>query len=183
MNSIASLAVVDAPASLPGAVLDRFQTSSDGTLAPDPIVADDHVSNHSAISLTVNAPLEQVYERWLCYPAFPDFMRGGPNEFSEDTGCMTWRIWIQNKESAWDAEVSEQVAKDHIAWRSTHGRPCRNNGSVTFEAVGEDRTRVTLAVEFEFAPLPGNTDPLGALNSRLQHQLLRFGRFAETATS
>jgi len=176
MNSPASLAVADAVSIRPYA---SFPGSPDVTFTPSAL--EETVPNHAAVSLTCNAPLERVYDRWQQYTGFPYFMRKDGDE--DDNGRITWRVSVQGRESAWDAEVVEEVSQQRMAWRSTSGRPCRNSGSVTFEAVGDRRTRVTLAIEFELPPVAGESDPLRALTSRLQQALVSFGKFAEAPTN
>src|SRR5262249_20114218 len=142
MNSPASLAVAETASVRPYA---SFPGSPDVTFAPSRF--EETVPNHAAVSLTFNAPLALVFDRWQHYSGFPYFMRRDTDE--DDNGRITWRVSVLGRESAWDAEEVEEVPQERIAWQSTSGRPCRNSGSVSFEAVGENRTRVTLAIEFE----------------------------------
>jgi uncharacterized membrane protein len=171
MNSPANLAVAESASVRPYA---SFPGSPDETFAPR---FEETVPNHAAVSLTFNAPLARVYDQWQNYAGFPYFMRRDVGE--EDNGRITWRVSVQGRESAWDAEVVEEVSQERITWQSTSGRPCRNSGSVSFEAVGDKRTRVTLAIEFELPPVAGESDPLRTLTSRLQQALVSFGKFAE----
>lgn len=136
-------------------------------------------SNHAAISFAIAAPLDVVYERWLQYPGFPHFMRGDGSGDPEEQGRITWRIRIHDRESPWEAESSEQIPLERLAWKNVSGRPSRNSGSVTFHPSGAERTRVTISIEFELSRwgTPG-PDPLGALASRLERNLMKFAEFA-----
>jgi uncharacterized membrane protein len=136
-------------------------------------------SNHAAISFTIAAPLAQVYARWVQYQGFPHFMRG-MEEGEEENGRITWRIRVDDVEGPWEAEVSEQVPQERIAWKNIFGRPSRNSGSVSFRAVGENRTQVTLAIEFEFSgAAETGQDPLAPLATRLERTLVNFAEFAK----
>src|SRR3954471_2449104 len=119
MTSPASLAAADTVslrpyASIPG--------SPDVIFAPSS--REETVPNHAAVSLTFNAPLERVYDRWQNYTGFPYFMRRDSEE--DDNGRITWRVSVLGRESAWDAEAVEEVSQERIVWQSTSGRPCRN---------------------------------------------------------
>lgn len=136
-------------------------------------------SNHAAISFTITASLAKVYARWLQYQGFPHFMRG-KDEGEEDNGRITWRIRMDDVESPWEAEVSEEVPEQRIAWKNEFGRPSRNSGSVTFRAVSENRTQVTLAIEFELSGgRESGQDPLAPLATRLERALVSFAEFAK----
>jgi uncharacterized membrane protein len=136
-------------------------------------------SNHAAISFTIAAPLAKVYARWLQYQGFPHFMRGR-EEGEEENGRITWRIRMDDVESPWEAEVSEEVPQQRIAWKNVFGRPSRNSGSVTFRAVGENRTQVTIAIEFELSGGgEAGADPLAPLATRLERNLVNFAEFAK----
>jgi uncharacterized membrane protein len=58
------------------------------------------------------------------------------------------RICVGTEALAWDAEVVDQIPGQRIVWRSMHGPFHPNSGHVTFEPVGENQTRVTVALEF-----------------------------------
>jgi uncharacterized membrane protein len=143
---------------------------------------DENVSHHTAVSVSVAAPLAKVYERWLQYPGFPHFMRGSGGEDPEDNGRITWRIMLHGVKSAWEAEVCEEIPGERIAWKNINGRPARNSGHVCFRAISADRTQVTLAIEFQFSGVtPEVPDPLAALASRLERSLMSFAEFARAA--
>jgi hypothetical protein len=85
---------------------------------------------------------------------------------------------------AWDA-VNESWEPDRrIGWRSVDG--LKNSGTVTFEPVGTDRTKLTVNVEYE--PPAGLLGALGeALGAggqferRLQNDLEHFAAMVEQA--
>ncbi len=51
-------------------------------------------------------------------------------------------IW--GKDEEWDAEITEQEPDKRISWKSVSGAP--NGGTVRFEPMGPDRTRVRLVM-------------------------------------
>jgi len=158
MSSLALPAVADAPAFRP---------------------VNSRASNRAAISFIIAAPLARVYDRWLQYPDFPHFMRSTDGEESQENSRITWRIRMEDFDTPWEAEVTEQLPAERIAWKNIYGRPTPNSGSVTFRAISEIRTQVTLAIEFEFASFGVSApDPVAALASRLERNLVKFGEFA-----
>ena len=60
---------------------------------------------------------------------------------------LLWRAKIGGKVKEWEAEITDQVPDQKIAWRSIDGSP--NAGAITFEALEADRTRVDAAIEYE----------------------------------
>ena len=54
---------------------------------------------------------------------------------------------MAGKVKEWDAEITEQVPDQRIAWRSTGG--VRNEGTVTFERIGDNRTRVRVQMDYD----------------------------------
>ncbi len=154
----------------------RLLPASGGTAYPP----QENISNHAAVSIAIAAPVAQVYDRWLQYPEFPHFMRGGAGEDPEDMGRITWRIQMGDSKSPWEAEVSAEVPHERIAWQNVNGRPARNSGSVSFRALSAERTQVTIAIEFEFPRFnPPAQYPLAGLVSRLERSLMTFAEFAK----
>lgn len=47
----------------------------------------------------------------------------------------------------WTAEIVRQEPDREVSWRSRDG--AKNDGTVSFAAIGTDRTRVTLRLDFE----------------------------------
>jgi len=124
-------------------------------------------------SIEVNAPLQAVYNQWTRFEEFPRFM-GGVNEVRPDgPKKLFWRAKIGGKEKQWEAEITEQVPNERIAWQSVEGAP--NRGAVTFEQVDISLTRVTLKMEYDpegFFEQAG--DALGIPLGQVAEDLSRF---------
>ncbi len=78
----------------------------------------------------------------------------------------------------WDAEITEQLPDQKIAWRSTSGTP--NGGTVSFRSLSRGRTRVTLQMYYE--PQDGIDmvgDALGAVRSEARSNLKSFKEMIE----
>jgi uncharacterized membrane protein len=79
----------------------------------------------------------------------------------------------------WHAEITEQVPDLKIAWRSISG-DAPNAGEVRFEAMGPERTRVHLAMEYEPQGAVENIgDKLGVLSARVQNTVEDFKKYIE----
>ncbi len=95
----------------------------------------------------INCPVHTVYNQWTQFEEFPRFMDGVKEVRQLDDTHLHWRASIAGKDKEWDAEIVEQVPDQRIAWRSTSGAP--NAGTVRFEPLDSDRTRVRLTMEYQ----------------------------------
>jgi uncharacterized membrane protein len=78
-----------------------------------------------------------------------------------------------------DAVLVEQVPDQRIAWRSTTG-DAPNAGSVRFEPLGPDRTRINLTMEYEPQGVIENVgDKLGVMSKRVETTVKQFRDFIE----
>jgi uncharacterized membrane protein len=131
-------------------------------------------------SVEVKAPVNAVYNQWTQFEEFPRFMAGVKQVKQLDDTHLHWRAEVWGKDKEWDAEITEQVPDQRIAWRSTTG-DAPNAGQVRFEALGPDRTRVHLAMEYEPQGVVENVgDKLGAMTARVQSSVNDFKKFIES---
>jgi uncharacterized membrane protein len=129
-------------------------------------------------SIEVNAPLQRVYNQWTQFEEFPRFMEGVDEVKQAGPNRLFWKAKIGGKEKQWEAEITEQVPNERVAWQSVDGTP--NRGAVIFEALDVSRTRVTLTMEYEpegFVEKAG--DALGIPLSEVEGDLSRFREFME----
>jgi uncharacterized membrane protein len=134
---------------------------------------------HVEKTVEVNRPLSTVYNQWTQFEDFPAFMDGVKEVRQLDDTHLHWRAEIWGKEKEWDAEITEQEPDKRISWKSVSG--ARNAGTVRFEPLGEDRTRVRLVMAYEPEDAVDKVgDALGIFSSRVQHTVEEFKRFIET---
>jgi uncharacterized membrane protein len=130
-------------------------------------------------SIIVDVPIRTVYNQWTQFEEFPHFMEGIEEVRQEGDKNLHWRANIAYKEVEWDAEITEQTPDERISWRSTTG--AYNAGTVSFLPEGNDRTRITLRLEYEpegfFESVGG---ALGFVDARVQGDLDRFKEFIES---
>jgi uncharacterized membrane protein len=135
-----------------------------------------------AKSIIVNVPLRQVYNQWTQFEEFPHFMEGVKEVKQLDDKRLHWKAEIAGKFEEWDAEITEQIPDQRIAWRSTSG--AKNSGMITFSAESENETVVNLEVEYEPEGMIENIgDLLGLVSVRVSGDLTRFKDFIETRHS
>jgi uncharacterized membrane protein len=127
----------------------------------------------------VNRPVSTVYNQWTQFEEFPAFMDGVKEVRQLDDTHLHWRAEIWGKEKEWDSEITEQEPDKRISWKSISGAP--NAGTVRFEPLSPDRTRVRLVMAYEPEDATDKVgDALGIFSSRVEHTVEEFKRFIET---
>ena len=131
-------------------------------------------------SIEVRCPVRTVYNQWTQFEEFPKFMTGVKEVRQIDDTHQHWHAEIWGKDKEWDAEITQQVPDQCIAWQSTSG-DAPNAGVVQFEPVGPDRTRVHLMMEYEPQGAIENAgDAVGVLSRRVQTTVEDFKKFIES---
>ena len=127
----------------------------------------------------VNVPVRVAYDQWTQFESFPKFMEGVRRVDQLDDRRLHWCVEIGGKVEEYDAQITEQVPDQRIAWRSTSG--AKNSGMVSFHPLDANRTRVMLQMEYEPEGFVENAgDKLGVVSMRLQGDLDRFKKFIES---
>ncbi|MER7167578.1 SRPBCC family protein [Micromonospora sp. NPDC000207] len=126
----------------------------------------------------VAVPIRTAYDQWTQFEEFPHFMEG-VEEVRQVTDTMThWRVEIAGVTREFDAEITEQLPDERVAWRSTGGT--QQAGVVTFHRLDPENTRVTLQLEFEpHGVVEQAGDKLGVVDRRAKGDLERFKKFIE----
>jgi uncharacterized membrane protein len=132
----------------------------------------------TAHAIDVNAPLRAVYNQWTRFEEFPRFMESVVEVRQLSPNTLRWKVNIGGKEKEWEAEIVEQVPDRRIVWESVDG--VQSSGMVTFESLDLERTRITLALEYEpdgFVEKAG--DAIGIPSGQVERDLQRFKDFIE----
>jgi len=130
-------------------------------------------------SIEVDVPANTAYNQWTQFEEFPKFMEGVKAVQQLDAKRLHWRAEIAGKEKEWDAEITEQIPDQRIAWRSRSGAP--NGGVVTFHVLSHTRSKVMLQMEYDpetFIEKAG--DAVGIVSQRVTGDLERFKDFIES---
>jgi uncharacterized membrane protein len=129
-------------------------------------------------SIDVEAPTSTVYNQWTQFEEFPRFMEGVQEVRQLDDRRLLWRAEIGGRPKEWEAEITEQIPEERIAWRSRAGDA--NAGVVTFHHLAPGRTRVMLQLEYDpEGALENAADAVGIVSARVKGDLQRFKEFIE----
>jgi uncharacterized membrane protein len=101
-------------------------------------------------TMTIDAPVEDVFQWWAAYENFPRFM----------SRVREVRPSVRERQSHWtvdgpagvpvefDAEVSVWVPNRVFGWRTIEGSPVAHAGLVRFEPIEDGRTRVDIRMSY-----------------------------------
>ena len=130
-------------------------------------------------SIEVKVPVSTAYNQWTQFESFPEFMEGVKEVRQLDDTHMHWVAEIAGKRMEWDAEISEQVPDERIAWHAVGGKG--NAGAVTFHRIDDGVTKVMLQMEAQPEGLVEKAgDAVGMLDRQVKNDLERFRSFIET---
>jgi uncharacterized membrane protein len=124
-------------------------------------------------------PVRTAYNQWTQFEEFPRFMEGVESVKQLNDTTLHWVANVGGERKEWRARITEQVPDHHIAWRSDDGD--FTSGVVSFQALGPDKTRVTVGLNYE---PKGATEKLGDMfgmgSRRVEGDLERFKDFIES---
>lgn len=109
-------------------------------------------------SIEVDAPVTTAYNQWTQFEDFPSFMNGVEAVKQLDETHLHWVASVGGHREEWDAEITEQIPDERIAWKATSGKG--NAGVVTFHRLDDTRTKVMLQLDWESE---GMVEALGAM--------------------
>lgn len=129
-------------------------------------------------TVEVDVPVTTAYNQWTQFEEFPRFMGGVEQVVQRDPATVYFKVNVAGQTVEYEAEIVEQVPDKRIVWKSRHGK--NTGGMVDFEAVGPDRTRVTLDLMYEPEGVLENVgDLLGLVSRRTERDLANFKDFIE----
>jgi len=106
-------------------------------------------------TITINAPVADVFAFWLNYENFPQFMSHVREVHATHVDGQSH--WIVDGPAGvpieFDAQTTEFMPNEVIAWKTLEGSTVAHSGLVRFEPVGAEATRVT--VRFSYNPPAG----------------------------
>jgi uncharacterized protein (TIGR02271 family) len=129
-------------------------------------------------SIDLNVPVQVAYQQWTRFEDFPRFMEGIEEVRRLDAKRLHWVANIGGTRKDWDAQITEEVPNERIAWRSEAGE--FTAGVVTFQPLGPDRMRMTVRFNYEPEGVKETLgDWLGLVSRRVENDLERFKAFVE----
>jgi uncharacterized membrane protein len=130
-------------------------------------------------SIDLEVPVRAAYDQWTQFEDFPKFMKGVEEIRQLDDRHLHWVAELGGTRHEWDAEITEQLPDERVAWRNTDGKD--NAGVVTFHKLDDQRSRVM--VQIDFVP-EGIKEKVGsALNApdrQVKGDLERFKELVES---
>lgn len=124
------------------------------------------MAKHSK-SIEIDAPASEVYSRWSNWdnlaqylPQIKSVRRTGPD-------TTHWIVSVSGMDVEWDARTTADEPGKRIAWESTSG--FKNSGEVTFDALGNDRCKCTVTVDYE--PPLGASEGLFGIGKKVDEKL------------
>ena len=137
-------------------------------------------------AITVRRDRAELYEMWRKFDSFPDFMAHLEEVRSTGDTTSHWKArGPLGMTVEWDAEITDDVPGERIAWRSVEGSKIDNSGTVRFVTAPRDQG-TELHVDMRYSP------PAGAVGAtiakifgeepaiQLKDDLRRFKNIAET---
>jgi uncharacterized membrane protein len=126
----------------------------------------------------IDVPVRVAYDQWTQFEEFPRFMEDIHEVKQLDNVHLHWRASIGGKEKEWNAQITEQVPDQVIAWRSLSGTP--NTGRVTFQSLGDARSQLTLVLEYEpETAMERVGDLFGIMSRKVDKTVEDFKRYVE----
>jgi uncharacterized membrane protein len=130
-------------------------------------------------SIEINVPVKAAYNQWTQFEEFPKFMEGVKQVKQIDDTHLHWKAEIGGKEKEWDAEITEQIPDERIAWRNRNG--AKNAGVVTFHRLSDSKSKVMLQMEYDPEGVVENVgDTMGVVSQRVLGDLERFKQYIES---
>jgi uncharacterized membrane protein len=130
-------------------------------------------------SIDVEVPVRTAYNQWTQFEEFPRFMEGIEAVKQKDDTHLHWVADIGGKTEEWDATITEQIPDERVAWKATAGKG--NVGVVTFHRLGDDKTRITVQLDWQpegFTEKAGSA--VGLDDRRVKGDLKRFKELIES---
>ena len=131
-------------------------------------------------TVTIEAPISAVYQQWLDVESFPEIVPTVQEATVTADFYSHWTLSIGRITRAFDAEITEQLPEEKVAWRSLTG-DVTFTGTATFKELGPDQTNVTVTLTWT----PTSAAERAAIVLRADRRALRdalnaFKTFLET---
>jgi uncharacterized membrane protein len=129
-----------------------------GVTALDVLCSTQQVKTQRMItrSIAIQRPASELYAFWRQLDRLPRVMRHLESVQTLDGGRSHWVAKpIAGRRYEWDAEITDDVPNQRLAWRSLHGSQVDHRGSVSFEQLSERRGTL-VCVRLNYEPPAGN---------------------------
>jgi uncharacterized membrane protein len=130
-------------------------------------------------TVDVNVPVTVAYNQWTKFEEFSSFL-SAVESITQVTDTLTeWKVKVGGVERTFEAQITEQHPDERVAWNSTAGE-VDHAGVVTFHKLAENKTRVTVQLDWEAKGLVEKAGAaLGVDNHAIKKELANFKEFIE----
>jgi uncharacterized membrane protein len=106
-------------------------------------------------AITINAPIDEVYQYWHNFENFPRFMNH-VKEISTDNGLSTWKVaGPAGSTIEFQSHITDDIPNELVTWKTVPDSQVQHAGFVRFDENRDGSTRVS--VQMNYVP------PAGAL--------------------
>jgi uncharacterized membrane protein len=130
-------------------------------------------------TIDVDVPVSIVYNQWTQFGSFPNFLSFVRSIEQIDDTLTHWKVRIAGVEREFDAEITEQLPDERVAWKSLGG-DVQHAGVVTFHRLSDASSRVAVQLDWE---AEGIVEKAGALlgidSASVKSDLKKFKEFIE----
>jgi uncharacterized membrane protein len=124
-------------------------------------------------SIVVNAPVPDVYQRWLAFEDYPKFISAIKRVQKLDAKHFVASLGFNGKRYETTLEMMLRVPERRLAWRTLADHRAPDHfaaGVVSFASLSDQSTRVALKLTSSFG---------GAVSNRVDKYLRNFKRLVE----
>jgi uncharacterized membrane protein len=130
-------------------------------------------------TIDVEAPIHVVYNTWTKFEDFPKFLSNVESITQVNDTVTDWKVKVGGVEREFEAKITEQHPDERVAWNSTGGE-VDHAGVVTFHRLDDDKTRVTVQLDWEPSGLLEHLgSAIGVDNAAIKNQLKKYKDFVE----
>ena len=130
-------------------------------------------------TIDVDVPVSIAYNQWTQFESFPNFLSFVRSIEQIGDTLTHWKVRIAGVEREFDAEITEQLPDERVAWKSLGG-DVRHAGVVTFHRLSDASSRVAVQLDWE---AEGIVEKAGALlgidSASVKSDLKKFKEFIE----
>lgn len=132
-------------------------------------------------TIDVDVPVTTAYNQWTQFESFPAFLSYVESIEQLSDTLTHWKVRIAGSEREFDAQITEQLPDERVAWNSVAGDE-NHAGVVTFHKLNDDTTRVSVQLDWEPIDLPEKAGALVGLDDKaVKDDLKNFKEFIEGA--
>jgi uncharacterized membrane protein len=130
-------------------------------------------------TIDVTVPVTTAYNQWTQFESFPHFLSFVQSIDQLDDRRLHWKVKIAGVEREFDAEITEQLPDERVAWKSVSGE-VDHAGVVTFHRLSDESSRVAVQLDWTAENLVEKVGAaLGIDNASVKSDLRHFKEFIE----